>query len=560
MKRAAAAWLLAAAACGAFAAAAEDTALDSLLGTLAAAESDAVPAQRWPARAALARHFAASRQPALAAFFGKQAVAAIEAARSEPAPAERGSVAERLAVYRELADLLVATGRVDEALLTLRQMKEEEFFDFVQRESGWVDAEARAGLDSSEQRLAERWSAVPPPARARAVSGGEGGSAAWLADARAALQDMAAMAAPAIGRATPRAPQPPPAGGETLHVHAIAGESHLTLVFETPTWVQAQQIAWGRASAAQEIGALLGALGRGEAALPQLQALHRRLGAPIAEAARSRGARRVVMHGDGVLRYLPMAALHDGQAFLGAQFTFVQQARALAATPRGAVGRMPLLQAVGVSLPLPGQRALPGVAHEVCAIVAGPVRGLGTVDAACGPGGDGRGVVPGEGWLNEQFTARRLADATVRGAAAGGAMLHVGTHFDLRPGQMARSSMLLGDGTRLPLDAIARLDFRGHELVTLSACETGVGGAAGADGAEVEGLNLLLIRRGARAVLASLWRVDDQSTSALMAAFYRELAHSDAAEALRRAQAGVRATAAWQSPFHWAGFYVTLRP
>ncbi|MFA6262539.1 MAG: CHAT domain-containing protein, partial [Bacteroidia bacterium] len=400
---------------------------------------------------------------------------------------------------------------------------------------------------------------VATPSRSRSLLAAPA-DPAWLAGARAALREMADTAAAAADATSSRGSflRTAPAPSETLRVHAIVAESHLTLVFETPGSVQARQVAWRRADATQEIGALLGAMDRHEAALPQLQALYRRIGAPIAEAARSVGARRIVLFGDDVLRYLPMAALHDGQAYLGEQFTLLQQARPLDSAARGMAVRVPVLQAVGVSRPLPGQPALPGVAREVCAIVAGPVRGLTDVDSACG---SGAGVVPGEGWLNEEFTARRFSDATARaGAGGGGAMLHVGTHFDLRPGQMARSSLLLGDGSRLTLDTIARLDFRGHDLVTLSACETGLGGAAGSDGREVEGLNLLLVRRGARAVLASLWRVDDRSTSALMAVFYRELASTDVAEALRRAQDAVRANPDWRAPFHWAGFYVTVRP
>lgn len=535
----------------------DDPALGPLLGALAAAETTATPEARWPARAAIARHLRAQDQPALAVYFGKRAVAAIAALRQEPADSVPGALAERLAVYRELADTLAGSGRIDESLHMLRLLKEEEFFDFVQRESAWVDTTAQADLDATESAWDTRWAALPPPSRSRGMLAGTA-DAAWIAGARAALREMAATVPTSVPPTTARGfLRAAPAASATLRVHAIVAVSHLTLVFETPTWVQARQVVWRRADASQEIGAVLGELASGAAALPQLQALYRQIGAPIVEAARSVGARRIVLLGDDVLRYLPLAALHDGQAHLGEQFTFVHQARPLHSAPRALSARVPVLQAVGVSRSLPGQQALPGVARELCAIVAGPVRGLADVDAAC----SSDGVVPGEGWLNEEFTARRLSEATARaGRSGGGAMLHVGTHFDLRPGQMARSSLLLGDGSRMALDTIARLDFRGHDLITLSACETGIGGAAGSDGREVEGLNLLLIRRGARAVLASLWRVDDRSTSALMAMFYRKLASHEPAEALRRAQDAVRGNPAWRSPFHWAGFYVTVRP
>ncbi|MFA6262518.1 MAG: hypothetical protein WC760_13710, partial [Bacteroidia bacterium] len=158
MRRRAVVWGLALlACCRAIAAVDDDPAIEPLLGALAAAEAAGTADARWPARAALARHLRAQGQPALAVYFGKQAVVAIEALRRDPAAAERGVLADRLAVYRELADTLAASGRLPEALQTLRLLKEEEFFDFVQRESAWVDGTAHADLDAGERRWDERW-------------------------------------------------------------------------------------------------------------------------------------------------------------------------------------------------------------------------------------------------------------------------------------------------------------------------------------------------------------------------------------------------------------------
>ena len=58
--------------------------------------------------------------------------------------------------------------------------------------------------------------------------------------------------------------------------------------------------------------------------------------------------------------------------------------------------------------------------------------------------------------------------------------------------------------------------FGGVQLLTLSACNTGVG-----DGAEVESFGTLAQRQGAKAVVASLWPVVDASTAVLMREFYR---------------------------------------
>jgi len=118
-------------------------------------------------------------------------------------------------------------------------------------------------------------------------------------------------------------------------------------------------------------------------------------------------------------------------------------------------------------------------------------------------------------------------------------VLHIASHFRFVPGSDA-SFLLLGDGSHLTLrDIRARgLRFNHVDLLTLSACETAVGGGHGENGLEVEGLGVLAQKQGARAVLATLWPVADASTGQLMQQFYR-LRQKDSttkAEALRQAQ------------------------
>ncbi len=92
------------------------------------------------------------------------------------------------------------------------------------------------------------------------------------------------------------------------------------------------------------------------------------------------------------------------------------------------------------------------------------------------------------------------------------------------------------DGGMLTAEAIAGLDLRTLDVAVLSACETGLG--EGMNGEGVFGLQRAFHLGGCRNVVASLWKVDDDATAALMAVFYHELwvAERSPMEALRRAQ------------------------
>ena len=97
----------------------------------------------------------------------------------------------------------------------------------------------------------------------------------------------------------------------------------------------------------------------------------------------------------------------------------------------------------------------------------------------------------------------------------------------------------------LTAEAIAGLDLSGLELVVLSACETGLGLVGGGEG--VFGLQRAFHLAGAQNVVASLWKVDDQATSALMAIFYDRLwkQGKPPIEALREAQLASTASRSW---------------
>ena len=96
------------------------------------------------------------------------------------------------------------------------------------------------------------------------------------------------------------------------------------------------------------------------------------------------------------------------------------------------------------------------------------------------------------------------------------------------------------------------LVFAGNELVTLSACETGVNKEI-SKGWYISPANSFLVK-GVKTVVASLWKVHDEATSILMTEFYKNIEHMSKAEALRQAQISLTHNPKYQHPYYWAPF------
>ncbi len=229
---------------------------------------------------------------------------------------------------------------------------------------------------------------------------------------------------------------------------------------------------------------------------------------------------------DGVLRYVPMNALHDGRQYMVERYRNVVFTPASTARLKDQPSAMWRGLGFGVSKALANFPALPAVPDEL--------RGIFRDDAATMQMSEG--VLMGRILLDEQFNE----DSFKLGLRQRVPLVHIASHFAFQPGNETNSFLLLGDGQRLSLAQLksAQNLFGGVELLTLSACDTATGGA-GTDGREVEGFAVLAQRQGAKAVIASLWPVADRSTRLLMQHFYQlrnAQAGTPKAEALRQAQ------------------------
>ena len=115
-----------------------------------------------------------------------------------------------------------------------------------------------------------------------------------------------------------------------------------------------------------------------------------------------------------------------------------------------------------------------------------------------------------------------------------------------------------GDDGYLTSLEVAQLDWKGTELVVISACESGKGEIKAGEG--VYGLKRAIAVSGARSSLLSLWKVDDQATAAFMESFYRRLKKGmGKGDALAQTQREFRNSSkpGWNHPFVWAAFQLS---
>jgi CHAT domain-containing protein len=162
------------------------------------------------------------------------------------------------------------------------------------------------------------------------------------------------------------------------------------------------------------------------------------------------------------------------------------------------------------------------------------------------------------------LTGLAATESAVRANLSRASLLHFATHgLAYSSEAKARDSFiaLAADSTHDGLLTVGELmdDPRlsvSAELVVLSACQTGLGNLRQAEG--TVGLQRAFLARGERSVLVTLWSVDDRSTALIMDRFYAHWLNGrerpSKAEALRRAQADVRATPGHEHPRHWAAF------
>jgi CHAT domain-containing protein len=234
---------------------------------------------------------------------------------------------------------------------------------------------------------------------------------------------------------------------------------------------------------------------------------------------------------DSAIRPIPLAALHDGSSFLLNKFALAMTPGLTLTDPRPLNRDKLRFLTAGLTKSVQGFPALPYVAEEMASI---------------------EHLYKGDQLINDAFRKPRL-EQELRDGRYG--VLHIGTHGKFST-DVNDSFLLTFDGklTMQALDQLVGLfRFRQEplELLTLSACQTGVG-----DDRAALGLAGVALKAGARSALATLWFINDEASATLISEFYRQLRNPafSKAVALQRAQLKLLSDRIYEHPAYWSPF------
>lgn len=510
----------------------------------------------------LGSFYAKQNNPATAIFYLKGAVNTMQSIRTESRELDKSLQKSLLKknedVYKELAALLVDSGRLAEAQQVLSMLKEDEYFDFIRRDANADTRGTRMNYSDTEKTFAKRLEKL-------------GNDGAELADKLNALNKQAKLGL-TPEQEKQRARIKAQLAEQTKQTIALLND----IAQQLPTAKKQQLTEAGRENQ-EQLRATLTSLGHGAVLLqylitdtrvhiilttpqalltreakipatelyrkiiafqlalqnpardprPLAQEMYQLLIAPVENDLKQANAQTLMFSLDGNLRYLPMSALHDGETYLIERYPLAMYTE----VAKNKLREKPVAQwkiaGLGTTRKVGSFDPLPAVRQELNGIIhTGFWKAMG-------------GVFPGDIYLDEDFTQERLHDVLDRAYP----VVHIASHYvtarGMEEGTELNSYLLLGDGTELKLKDLrtSEWNFSSVDMMALSACETAPSGDY-RNGREIESLGALIQRQGAKGVLATLWKVADRSTAILMQSLYRLRQEKGLtkAEALREAQ------------------------
>lgn len=443
-----------------------------------------------------------------------------------------GFVGDKQAVYRSLITALVQAGRHAEAFNYLERSKSRALVDMLASKRDFAVREgdsARvsqllAGAERAElDGLAETMVAPSSPSGQRSLA--VSAARKMIAEVAPEVSVLVTVSAEPLEKITERIPR------DEMLVEYYYDESLLFIFLISDQGLQVvQEKAEGIEAQVKAVREAVAKPGS-EDFLPIAQRLYRQLVSPVEAQLGDRTKLTIVPHGS--LHYLPFAALHDGERYLIERHAFrmLPSASVLGYLPSQTAAKQGDLLAFG-------NPDLGDPAHDLEFAQAEAL------------------AITRERPHSLALLRKDASESALHRYAGQFSRLHFATHGRFDPENPLGSAILLAkdeshDGL-LTVDKLytMRLDA---DLVTLSACETGLGRIASGD--DVVGLTRGFLYAGASTIVASLWQVDDLATAQLMEKFYNGMGRYDKREALRQAQIDTARNRA--HPYYWAAFQLT---
>ena len=490
-------------------------------------------------------------QPELAIVFYKQSVNIYESIRRElqqlPSEQQESYTQSVAGTYRRLADLLIAQGRIGEAQQILERLKIQELNDFTKGTRAPATI-AEVGFNSVEKQIKGKYTSLIAfggkyydceqqrcPQYNELKTQYQGLSKEFQVFVEQIKQQLRDSKLTQVDKSTQDF-QTSADRVVTAHLNSILiyplvlpDKTRLLWAAKGGVLSKTDVCPLGETALYNKVAQFQTLISkRGDEA--QLKAIGKELYdcliKPLESELIANNIQHLIFVPDRATNYIPMGALFDGNQYLIQRFAVsnVLSASLTDTDDRLKSPQQTSILALGLSQAKGKFGALPNVETELNAIVK-----QSTANRIA------TGLYPGQVFLNPQFTKAALED-NIRGHR----IIHIATHGEFKAENPRDSYFLLGTGIPYPIPDVQTLrDLKDVHLVVLSACQTGLGGADGL-GLEVTGISSFFMgdRNRAKAVIASLWNVNDASTSLLMQQFYKNLATEKMtkAEALQQAQ------------------------
>ena len=465
-----------------------------------------------------------AKRPELAILFYKQSINVREAIRKDIRKLDKDIQKSYLETvsssYKRLADILLQQGRVMEALQVLDLLKVQELEDYLKNIKGSDRSAQGVRLLEPEKAISDKLLAVSFDNSPEINS--------QLANKIQQLPKSEINKVPDYLNQIPR--------GTVLLYPFIVGDRLEIILFSPNTIPISRTVKISQ----EELETLVTAfrytlLDTGSEDYKEPAAkLYKLLIKPIEAELTQAKATTILYAPDGILRYIPIAALYDGKQWLAEKYRISNliayslfdfspspktQPNILAGAFGGKAGEKKF-----------GQDALPATLTEVQAIANSFQNSV---------------------TLTEEGFSRQAIESKFKNYN----ILHLATHASFNTGVPENSFIIFGNGDKIKLNEISDWQIPNIYLIVLSACETGVGTLG--DGVEILGFGYQVQKAGAKNAIASLWSVNDEGTQALMEAFYSELKKGDvtSTEALHRAQLSLIKSSKYNHPNYWSAFF-----